>query len=192
MVSDRDESWPVLGTTTIHKDDWVVGVRKDEITRPEGGDPFERLIVTHPGAAMVLAVDDEHRVLVISQYRHAVGKRMIQLPAGVIDHEGEDPLDTAKRELQEEAEYAAERWDHLVSYNTSPGLTDERFHIYLARGLSPAPRGDFEMLHEEADLTTEWVQFTELLDDVVSGRVNDGALITGVLAYNVMSRRGVV
>jgi ADP-ribose pyrophosphatase len=115
---------------------------------------------------------------------------MVQLPAGVIDAAGETPLAVAQRELQEEAEYAAASWTPLISYFVSPGLTNEEFHIFLARDLSPADRGDFELVHEEADLVTEWVRFTDLLDDVVSGRVRDGALVSAVLAYNVMSRRG--
>jgi 8-oxo-dGDP phosphatase len=190
MVTDAPESWPVVSSRDLHRDDWVVALRQDRITRPEGGEPFNRLVIEHPGAAIVLAVDDEHRVLVQSQYRHAVQQRMVQLPAGVLDHPGESPLEVAKRELREEAEYAAASWTPMLSYAVSPGMTEQTFHLFLARDLTPASRGDFELRHEELDLVTEWVRFTDLLDDVVSGRVRDGGLVTAVLAYNVMSRRG--
>jgi 8-oxo-dGDP phosphatase len=189
ITGDVPESWPVL-SSEVPFSEWVVSVRKDVITRPEGGESFSRVVVDHPGAAIVLALDDEHRVLVLRQYRHGVQHRMVQLPAGVIDEPGEDPLEVAQRELREEAEYAAASWTPLLSYFVSPGITNERFHVFLARELTPAPRGDFELRHEEADLVTEWVRFTDLLDDVVSGRVHDGGLISAVLAYNVMARRG--
>lgn len=191
-LADRDESWPVVATRQIHRDDWVVGLRADLVTRPEGGEPFERLVVEHPGAAVVFAIDDEHRVLVQSQYRHAVSRRLWQLPAGVLDHPGESPLEVAVRELREEAEYAASDWTPLIDYYATPGMSEQMFHIFLARGLSPAGRGDFVLEHEELDLVTSWVPFVDLLDDVVSGRVQDGGLVAAVLAYNVMSRRGVV
>ncbi|MFT4263714.1 MAG: NUDIX hydrolase [Nocardioides sp.] len=192
MVADQPESWPVVATRDVHRDDWVVAVRQDTITRPEGGEEFTRLVVEHPGAAIVLAIDEEHQVLVLSQYRHAVQSRVVQLPAGVLDEEGEEPLDVARRELQEEAGYAAADWTPLLSYSVSPGNTDQRFHLFLARGLTEVGRGDFELRHEELDLVPTWVPFVQLLDDVVSGRVQDGGLVTAVLAYNVMSRRGSV
>ncbi|CAN5227875.1 MAG: NUDIX domain-containing protein [Nocardioides sp.] len=192
QLVDRDESWPVISTRQIHRDDWVVGVRADRVTRPEGGEPFERLVVEHPGAAVVFAIDDEHRVLVQSQYRHAVSRHLWQLPAGVLDHPGESPLEVAVRELREEAEYAATDWTPLLSYYVTPGMSEQMFHLFVARGLSQVGRGDFVLEHEELDLVTSWVPFVELLDDVVSGRVQDGGLVTAVLAYNVMSRRGVL
>ncbi|MFT4286898.1 NUDIX domain-containing protein [Nocardioides sp.] len=189
-AQDVEESWPVLGSRDIHRDSWVVAMRQDTITRPEGGEPFDRLVVEHPGAAIVLAIDDEHRVLVQRQYRHAVGMRLYQLPAGVLDEPGESPLEVAQRELREEAEYAAASWTPLLDYFVSPGFTNQRFHLFLARDLSRVGRGDFEPHHEELDLVAEWIRFTDLLDDVTSGRVRDGGLVTAVLAYNVKSRRG--
>lgn len=189
-LRDVPESWPVVATRDIHRDGWVVALRADDITLPQGGEPFERLVVEHPGAAIAFAVDDEERALVMTQYRHAVRQRIVQLPAGLIDAEGEDPLDVAQRELREEAEYAATDWRPLASYLVSPGITDERYHIYLARGLSQASRGDFELEHEELEITTAWVPVGELLDAVFDGRLSDGALTAAVLAYDVRKRRG--
>lgn len=189
-LQDRPESWPVVSTRDIHRDSWVVALRADEITLPDGGEPFERLVVEHPGAAIAFAVDEQERALVMTQYRHAVRQRIVQLPAGLIDGEGEDPLEVAQRELREEAEYAATDWRPLASYFVSPGITDERYHLFLARGLSPASRGDFELAHEELEITTAWVPVEELIRGVFDGRFSDGALTAAVLAYDVRKRRG--
>lgn len=189
-LQDAPESWPVVATHDIHRDEWVVAVRADDITLPTGGEPFERLVVEHPGAALALAVDDDERALVMTQYRHAVQTRVVQLPAGLIDAHGEDPLDVAKRELREEAEYGATDWRLLASYLVSPGITNERYFIYLARGLAPASRGDFELEHEELEITTAWVPIEELIHGVFAGRLSDGGLTAAVLAYDARKRRG--
>lgn len=189
-LRDVPESWPVVATRDIHRDGWVVALRADEITLPHGGKPFERLVVEHPGAAIAFAVDEQERALVMTQYRHAVQQRIVQLPAGLLDGEDEDPLDVAKRELREEVEYAATDWLPLASYLVSPGITDERYYIYLARGLSHESRGDFELEHEELEITTAWVPVDELIQGVFDGRFSDGALTTAVLAYDARKRRG--
>lgn len=189
---DTPESWPVVATRDIHRDDWVVALRADDITRPEGGEPFERLVVEHPGAAVVFAVDEQERVLVMTQYRHAVGLRIVQLPAGLIDADGENALEVAQRELREEAQYAAAQWQPLASYLVSPGITNERYHLFLARGLSHADRGDFELAHEELDMGSYWVPFEELLYAVLDGELVDGALTGAVLAYDARKRRGLL
>lgn len=190
IPQDLPESWPVVATRDIHRDAWVVAVRADDITLPSGGEPFERLVVEHPGAALVLAVDDDERALVLTQYRHAVQQRVVQLPAGLIDGHDEDPLDVAKRELREETEYAATDWRPLASYLVSPGITNERYFVYLARGLSRASRGDFELAHEELDMATAWVPVEDLIAGVFDGRLSDGGLTTAVLAYDARKRRG--
>ena len=77
--------------------------------------------------------------------------------------EAEEPLDVARRELREEAELEAASWTHLSSTYPSPGISAEVHHLYLARDLGPASRGDFELHHEEADMTTGWVPFADLL-----------------------------
>jgi 8-oxo-dGTP pyrophosphatase MutT (NUDIX family) len=106
--------------------------------RHEDGEEVEREVVGHPGAVAVVAHDDQH-VWLVRQPREAVGApRLLELPAGKLDVEGEPPLDTAKRELAEEIGKAAETWRELESFYTSPGFTDERVIVYLATGLSDA------------------------------------------------------
>lgn len=182
-LADRPESWPVAETVDLHREDWVMALRADRI-RPPGrpeAEPFRRWVLEHPGAAIVLAVDDDDRVLCLSQYRHPAQRRFIELPAGLCDVEGEDPLEVAKRELREEAGYEATDWTHLGSPYSSPGILAEVQHLYLARGLTESGRGDFDLVHEEADMTLHRVPFGDLYDAVLAGTVADGPVVTAVL-----------
>jgi 8-oxo-dGDP phosphatase len=180
-LRDTPEAWPVVGSEDLHRDDWVVALRADQVRTPDGR-TARRLTLEHPGAAVVLAVDDDDRVLVLHQYRHPAGRRFVEVPAGLCDGDpGEDPLAVARRELREEAQLQASDWTHLASSYASPGISQEVQHLYLARGLEPADRGDFELQHEEADMTWQWVAFAELYDAVLAGRVSDGPVIQCVL-----------
>lgn len=190
-IADTPHRWPVVGTREIHRDDWVVSVREDVVQRPGHPDEtFGRLVVEHPGAVVVLAVDDDDRVCCIRQYRHAGGAVFVELPAGILDAAGEDPQVTAARELREEVELQAEQWRRLLSLYPTAGITSELHHIFLARGLSHAGRGDFELHAEEAELEKFWVPFEDLLDAVLEQKVREGPLAAAVLAYDVLRRRG--
>ena len=190
-LRDVPESWPVESRSDLHRDGWVLALRSDQVTRPGAIDEgaFRRLVVEHPGAAVILAIDEDDRVLCLRQYRHPAQHRLIELPAGVCDHPGEDPIEVARRELREEAAMQAERWTHLLSTFSSPGYSAERIHYYLAEGLSPADRGDFVLAHEEADLETLWVPFPELVDAILAGDVTDGPVVQVVLAVQVLRDR---
>jgi len=185
--SDRpDESWPVAESTYLYRDSWVVALRADRIRPPHGrGEAFRRLVVEHPGAVVVLAMDDDRRVLCLRQYRHAVRHVLLELPAGLRDAGDEPALETARRELLEEAELVAEEWTPLLSTWSSPGFTNERMEIFLATGLSEGSRGDFVLDHEEAEMETCWVPFDDLLAAVLDGRVADAPVVQAVLAARV-------
>jgi len=191
-LRDVPEAWPVTSSTDLHRDDWVVAFRSDQVSRPGAPDeaPFRRLVLEHPGAAVVLAVDADDRVLCLRQYRHPVQHRLVELPAGVCDHPDEGPEAVARRELREEAALAARRWTHLLTTFSSPGYSAERIHCYLAEELTPADRGDFVLEHEEADLEILWVPFRELVDAVLAGDVADGPVVQAVLALQVLRDRG--
>lgn len=190
-LEDVDESWPVVRSTDLHRDDWIVALRADEVVPPGDPDhePFRRLVLEHPGAAVVLAVDDDEQVVCLRQYRHPAQRRFLELPAGLCDAAGEDPLDVAKRELREEVLLAAEEWTHLTSAYSSPGISAEVIHYFLARGLSDVGRGDFALVHEEADMEVLRVPFADLLEAVLAGRLSDAPVIVAVLTAHA---RGLV
>jgi len=182
-LRDTPQRWPVEETTELHRDAWVVALRADRVRRPGAEEaPFRRVVLEHPGAAVVLAVDDQERVLCLWQYRHAAGMRFVELPAGLLDGgPDETPLDVARRELREEAQLAAARWTHLTSTWSSPGISEEVAHCYLARDLTPADRGDFALAHEEADMVAGWVPFAQLHAAVLAGEVADAPTLICVL-----------
>jgi ADP-ribose pyrophosphatase len=183
-LGDRSESWPVVSSQDLHRDDFVMALRKDVIYAP--GRPearFSRWVLEHPGAVIVLAVDDRDRVLVLEQYRHPAQRRFVELPAGLCEADEPDPLDTARRELVEEAQLQAGTWQHLLTAYPSPGISAERMEIYLATDLSPKDRGDFVLEHEEADMSVAWVPFEELLAAVLAGHTADAPLALAVMSY---------
>ncbi|HSE08181.1 MAG TPA: NUDIX hydrolase [Nocardioidaceae bacterium] len=161
-----------------------MAMRSDTVSRPgHDHEQFARLVLEHPGAVVVLAVDEQERVLVLEQYRHAAQRRLVELPAGLCDAGEDDPLATAQRELLEEAELTAAHWEHLLTTHPSPGISSEQVEIFVALDLAPADRGDFVLAHEEADMTRRWVPLEELVAAVLDNRVADGPLGLAVLAY---------
>ena len=134
-VVDRPESWPVHEVERIWDGAAPFSVRRDLISAPDRPDErFGRLVLEHPGAVVILAVDDRDRALVLLQYRHPASMRFVELPAGLLDVEGEDPVEAAKRELREEGLLLAERWTHLFTTYSSPGLSSEADRLLPRRG----------------------------------------------------------
>lgn len=191
-LADEPEEWPVESTTDLHRDHWIVALRADRIRRPghPEEEPFRRLVVEHPGAVVILAVDDDERVFCLSHYRHPARRRFIEIPAGICDGIDEDPLEVARRELREEALLEAAAWTHLASTYCSPGISEEVHHVYLARDLSHVDRGDFILEHEEAEMKTFWVPYDELLSSVLDGRVTDGPLVIAILVAQARGLAG--
>lgn len=157
----------------------VWNVRSDRVRYGDG--EIVRQYVDHTGAVAILALDDEGRVLLIQQYRHPIRHRDWELPAGLLDVEGEAPLEAARRELAEEADLVAAHWEPLVSSWTTPGGNDEIIHIFLATGIAAAET-PHDREDEEADIRVEWVPLTEAVDAVLGGRMRNGILTIGVLA----------
>lgn len=163
----------------------VWNVRDDRVRYGSG--EIRRQYVEHTGAVAILALDDEGRVLLIQQYRHPIRHRDWELPAGLLDVEGEEPLAAAKRELAEEADLVAANWEPLVSSWTTPGGNDEIIHVFLATGISPAASAH-DREDEEADIRVEWVPLADAVDAVLAGRMQNGILSIGVLAATVRLR----
>ena len=152
------------------------------------GEPITREYVDHTGAVAILAIDDEERVLLIRQYRHPIRSRDWEIPAGLLDDEGEEPLDAAKRELAEEADIAAEKWNVLADYVNSPGGSNEAVRVYLARGITDVDA--FERTAEEADIEVRWVSLDDALQGVLSRDLQNPSTVIGVLAAAVARSRG--
>lgn len=176
----------VVSTETVY-DGRIITVRRDEVSMP-GETTSVRDVVEHPGAVGVVALDEQGRVLLVNQYRHPVRRRLDELPAGLLDVDGEPALETARRELAEEAGYAADTWHVLVDTLTSSGMTDEAIRVYLARGLREVARDVQE--HEELDLTTQWLPLAEAADRVMAGEIENGMAAVGLLAADRAARAG--
>lgn len=138
--------------------------------------------MTHFGAVAVVALDEHERVLVIQQYRHPMGARLWEIPAGLLDKPDEDPLTAAQRELAEEAGVLASHWQVLVDYATTPGGSTELLRIYLARGLSFLPERPMAQEAEEQDMPMDFVSLEELRDAVFQGAVCNTSIVVGTLA----------
>jgi ADP-ribose pyrophosphatase len=188
-IADTELSWPVVESVDVYSG-YIIGVRHDTVRGPDG-DTFERDVVTHRGAVAILAVDDDERVLVVRQYRHPAQQQLVELPAGLLDQEGEEPLAAAQRELAEEGQAKAARWSPLLELMTSPGISDEVITVYLAEGISDAPLpAGFTAAHEESTMTREWVALADLVAAALSGRIKNAATVAGILALQVRRKGG--
>jgi 8-oxo-dGDP phosphatase len=164
----------------------VLSVRTDVVDLGDG-QRVERDIVMHPGAVGIVAVDDELRVLLIRQYRHPVGALLWEPPAGLLDVEGEQPLEAAARELFEESGYQARTWSVLVDVFTSPGGSDEAARIYLARDLTEVlDRVKYVGDGEERDMPIRWVPLAQARDAVLAGRLHNPLGVMGILAATAL------
>lgn len=178
ILQDQAQAVNVIAREKVF-DGRVWDVYREEFEYDSG--VLVRDFVSHPGAAGVVALDDEDRVLLIQQYRHPVRCREWELPAGLLDVPGEDPQQAAARELAEEASLAADHFEHLLSVWTTPGGNNEVVHIYLAQSLHEVESG-FVPEGEEAQLRKQWVPLAEVVQAILAGRMRNSLLINGILA----------
>jgi 8-oxo-dGTP pyrophosphatase MutT (NUDIX family) len=160
----------------------IFQVFSDEVTMA-GGQTVHRDVVENLGAVGVVALDDVGRVVLIRQYRHAVGARLWELPAGLRDVDGEALVRAAARELAEEADLVAGRYDLLIDLYTSPGFSNETIRLFLARSLTAVPSEDrFERTDEEAELEVAWFDLDEAVAMIFRGEITNAAAVGGLLA----------
>lgn len=160
----------------------VFQVVTDEVEMPDGS-VADRDYVVHIGAVGVVAIDDENRVVLIRQYRPALGSELWELPAGLVDVAGEELPAAAARELAEEADLTAREWDLLADVHTSPGCSTELIRLYLARGLAEVPDAQrHTRTHEEAGLAVHRVPLDRALEMIFSGGITNASCQVGVLA----------
>ncbi|AKL65548.1 MULTISPECIES: NUDIX domain-containing protein [Streptomyces] len=180
-IKDTPESWETVSTRRPFEGA-KTSVNSDMVRMPDGS-TVRRDYQVHPGSVCVLALDTAGRVLVLSQYRHPVGRRLWELPAGLLDVPGENPLHGAQRELFEEAYVKADDWRVLTDYYASPGGSDEAVRVFLARGVSEAEGERYaESGSEEADMQVDWVPLEELVRGVLAGELGNSGLVVGVLS----------
>jgi 8-oxo-dGTP pyrophosphatase MutT (NUDIX family) len=179
-IADSPEEWEVTASA-VPFEGKKTSVRTDDVVMPDGS-VARRDYQVHPGSVAVLALDEEDRVLVLSQYRHPVRQKLWEIPAGLLDVPGENPLRAAQRELYEETHVKAEDWRVLVDVYTTPGGCDESVRIFLARGISAVEGERFEVSDEEADMELARVPLAQLVRGSLAGELHNNSLVVGSLA----------
>jgi ADP-ribose pyrophosphatase len=187
VIKDAPEEWEIRSSSTPFTGN-KTSVRTDEVVMP-GGSVVGRDYQVHPGSVAVLALDEQDRAVVLRQYRHPVRQKLWEIPAGLLDVPGENPLHAAQRELYEEAHVKAEDWRVLADVYTTPGGCDEAVRIFLARGLSDAEGDRFEVEDEESDMELARVPVADLVRGVLAGELHNNCLVVGVLSL-VAARAG--
>jgi ADP-ribose pyrophosphatase len=183
-IVDTPQEWDVTATA-VPFEGKKTSVRTDDVVMPDGS-VVRRDYQVHPGSVAVLALDEEDRVLVLSQYRHPVRQKLWEIPAGLLDVPGENPLHAAQRELYEEAHVKAEDWRVLTDVYTTPGGSDEAVRIFLAREISTAEGDRFEVSEEEADMELARVPLDDLVRGVLAGELHNNCLVVGALALTTV------
>lgn len=177
-----EHEFDTVSSETLHVGK-IFALRADEVRMPGGG-TARREVVEHFGAVGIVALDDAGNVVLVHQYRHPVGRRLWELPAGLLDMGDEPPHLTAARELEEEAGLAADTWHVLVDLITAAGFSDESVRVYLATGLTDIGRP--EAHDEEADMTVRRVPLAEAVGMVFSGDIVNSLAVAGILAAHAM------
>ena len=180
LLAEHD--FETLSSETIYVGS-IFALRADEVSMP-GGTSARREVVEHYGAVAIVALDDDGNVVLLYQYRHPLGRRLWELPAGLLDLGGEPPEVTAARELAEEAGLAAAQWSTLIDLDSAPGFSDESVRVFLATGLTEVRRPEPE--HEEADLRVERVPLDQAVERVFSGEIVNSIAVAGILAAHAM------
>lgn len=182
QVSDAPSPRRLLSTEKVYQGR-IWDVVSDSFQLSEAGESLTRDYIDHPGAVAVLPMNDAGEVLLIRQYRHPVGMDLWEIPAGLLDVEGEDFVAGAARELAEEADLAAGEWNVLVDFFNSPGSSSEAIRIYLARDLTDVPHHErHERTDEEAEIEFHWIALDDAVAAVLEGRLHNPSAVVGILA----------
>lgn len=154
----------------------LLTVLRDEVVL-ENGAMSTREHVLHPGAVAIVPVTDDGRVILVEQYRYPIKSKLLEIPAGKFDKPGEDPLECAKRELEEETGYTAKSYTYLGYIHTTPGFSNEVIHLYLAQGLTP---GDSNPDEDEI-IETKIEDFEHVVQKCISGEITDAKTVAGIM-----------
>lgn len=181
-VSDTPSPRRLLSTEKVYEGR-IWDVVSDTFQLSESGDALTRDYIDHPGAVAVLPMNDAGQILLLKQYRHPVGMDLWEVPAGLLDVEGEEFVVGAARELAEEADLAAGTWNVLADVFNSPGSSSEAIRIYLARDLTEVPHHErHERTDEEAEIEFHWINLDDAVASVLAGRLHNPSAVVGILA----------
>lgn len=184
VLSDSFSPRRLLNSETVY-DGRIWDVVQETFEYAPQMPPLTRDFIKHPGAVAVVLLNEDNEVLMINQYRHPVGMKLWEIPAGLMDIEGEPPHLGAARELAEEADLIASDWSVLVDLFLSPGSSSEAIRIYLARNPLPVPEDErHERTDEESDMEIRWVPLDEAVAAVLTGRIHNPSAVAGLLAAN--------
>ena len=184
QISDLAKPWPVKSRNVIFDTPYIKLIQ-ETVAGPDN--EFDRTLVRPNDAIGILAVDDDGRVLLVSQYRHPVGGTVVEIPAGTRDVVGEDPVQTVHRELAEEADLVAKNVKQLLSLTMTPGYSSERLIVFLATELSPAAR-NFDREDEEAQMAHYWMTPESAIKAIESGFITDAKTVAAIYAYERSGR----
>lgn len=177
LIESKVSSEDVFDGNLLH-------VKKDTVRLPNGGTAYREWI-KHPGAAAVLPITPDGRLIFVRQYRYPIQQVTLEIPAGKLDAEGEDPFECAKRELSEETGYQADRYTYLTKLATTVGFSNEFIYIYAAEGLTPGKQHpDEDEFINVCTLTME-----EAMEKIRSGEICDAKSITAVLLWREMQKK---
>ena len=190
QLRDTPDAWVVVAERTSFEGK-VWDIVSDDVVMPDGR-VATRDYMKHPGAVGVLALDEQGRVLLVRQYRHPVRYRLWEMPAGLLDIPGENPLHAAQRELYEEAHHKAGDWRVLVDVYPTSGGSDEAIRVFLARDLAESDGEKFAAEGEELDLQVRRFPLDEIVRGALAGELHNGALVAGALALNAALAGGLL
>lgn len=178
LIEEKVSSEKVFDGVLLH-------VRKDTAKLPNG-DLATREWIEHPGAASVIPLTDDGKVILVRQYRYPIGQVTVEIPAGKLDKAGEDPFECAKRELSEETGYTAKEYKYLTKIATTVGFSNEIIYLYAAKGLVAGEQ------HTDDDefINLQIVTLDEAVDMVRTGKIIDGKSMVSILMLKDLVDKG--
>ncbi|MDK8275204.1 NUDIX domain-containing protein [Varibaculum cambriense] len=200
-LRDENFSFPVEDHQLIYQGK-VFDFVTDSVRLHADEPAAQRDYLAHPGAVAIAAVRpipgadptsrsiSDWEILLVRQYRHPVRAFLWEVPAGLLDHAGEDRLEAAQRELWEEANLQAKTWQVLVDFFTSPGGTSEHLRVFLARDISVATGERFEAAEEERDMETAWFTLEQARNALFAGSLHNPSAMASILAAIAALRQG--
>lgn len=190
MIRDTHAPVEVQSQRTIYSGA-IWDIQQDTFTLPDTTEMLRRDYIVHPGAVAIVAVDAQHNIAMIRQYRHPVGQYCWEIPAGLLDVPGESCLASAQRELAEEVDLKAAQWSVLLDHHPSAGSSSEAIRVYLAQELTEVPEAQrHQRVAEEAQLTLQWVPLREAVAAVMAGDIKNVNAVAGILAARLVLEEG--